>query len=236
MNIAACLFALVVALPLQDKPAPAPDPKRIEAAVAELTKAFAKDAAPQLRVDTIAKSVDALDARVIEWIAKGLQDKDARVVQAAVDALGKMPHPDALAALHRLVKRDKNKLVEDEVLFPLVLKSIGRHGSPSSIEVLSEDPFSQRAYATVQARVMALGNIRSVASVEALISMAQLVGQHKMDGVRSEFRVALARLTGRDLGPVPEPWFAWWRDNKKGLEIAKEAPTLEPVLQKQWER
>ena len=41
---------------------------------------------------------------------------------------------------------------------------------------------------------------------------------------------------GRDLGPVPEPWFAWWRDNKKGLEIAKEAPTLEPALQKQWER
>lgn len=230
--LAALLLSSVLAL----QSGSVPDTKKIEAAVAELTAAFAKGTPAQRRVEALAAAVETVDARVIELVAKGLGDQEPPVVLAAADALGRMAHPDALAALHAFAKREKKKLAEDETLFPAVLKAIGRHGSASSIELLADDPFSQRAYATVQARVMALGNIRSTRSVEALIEMSKLVGPRRMDGVRGDVRLALARLTGRDLGPDSVEWLAWWQEHKKSFEVAKEPPELEPALQKQWNR
>jgi hypothetical protein len=230
----------VVAFALQT-PAPAPaqsptDPKQVETAVAELTAAFGKDGTPQKRVEAIQKHVGVVDARVIEWVAKGLVDSEGTVVTASVDALGHMKHPNALESLSSWFKREKKKLADDETLLPQVFKAIGRHGSPSSVELLSKDPFDQRTYLAAQARVMSLGNIRAKEAVEALIDMSKLVGPHRMDGVRNDFRVALAQLTGLDLGPESTAWQKWWQDNKKTFEVAKEPAKLEGILQRQWQR
>lgn len=229
------MFATALLVLAAQNPAPA-DPGKIDRAVAELTAAFAKEGTPQKRVEAIQHGAAVVDARVIECVQKGLGDKDASVVTAAVEALGTMAHPNALDALHAYAKREKKRLAEDEVLFPQVLRAIGRHGSPSSIELLKDDPLSQHAFKTGQARVMSLGNIRTKEAVEALIGMSKLVGPHRMDGLRNDMRVALARLTGRDLGPDSIAWQAWWQDNKNSFELAKEPPKLEPLLQRQWDR
>lgn len=232
--IAALCLSLILSA---QNPAPTPsDPKLIETAVAELTVAFGKDGTPAARAETITKHVTIVDARVIEWVAKGLADKDATVVNSAVEALGQMRHPNALDALQSFVKRERKRLTEDAALYPQVLKAIGRHGNPSSIALLKDNPFDQQSYLAAQARVMSLGNIRTNAAVEALIDMSKLVGPHRMDGLRNDFRVALAQLTGSDLGPESTAWQKWWQDNKRTFETKKEAPKLDSVLQRQWER
>ncbi|MCC7010988.1 MAG: HEAT repeat domain-containing protein [Planctomycetes bacterium] len=229
-------LCLSLALAVQS-PTPAPaDPKAIETAVAELSAAFGKDGTPAARAEAIQKHVGAVDGRVIELVAKGLADKEATVVTAAVDALGHMRHPSALDALQGYLRREKKKLADDTALLPQVFKAIGRHGSASSIDLLKDDPFDQRAYAAAQARIMSLGNIRATAAVEALVDLSKLVGPNRMDGLRNDFRVALAQLTGQDLGPESSAWQKWWQDNKKTFQVQKEAPKLDGILQRQWQR
>ena len=231
------LFALLaLALPLQAQDAKPVDPARKQTAVTELTRAFGKDGGPEARAAAIGRCHDVLDPEVIALVRKGLEDKDERVVEAAVTALGRLAHKDSLDALHAFLKRDKKKLAENEKLYPLLIKEIGRHGSESSVALLADDPFDQRQFAASQARIMSLGNIRSVKSIEALIELSKKVGVHRMDGLRNDTRLALAKLTGRDLGPNSTQWLAWWQDNKKGFEVAKEAPKLEAPMERQWAR
>lgn len=234
-----CVLALVLALqgPGGTPPADAPlDPKKIESAVTELTTAFSKDGTPAKRIEAIGKSVEVVDARVIELVAKGLGDKDQGVNVAALDALGRMRHPNSLDALHAYYKREHKKLSDDMTVLPALIKAIGRHGSPSSIALLKEDAFEQRSYLAGQARILALGNIRTNEALEALIDRSKAVGPHRMDGLRNDMRVAIAQLTGLDLGPDSTAWLRWWQDNKKSFEVAKEPPKLEAGMARQWQR
>lgn len=235
LKLVAALFLALPVLAQDEQPKPV-DPAKKQTALAELTRAFDKDGGPEARAAAIGRCHDVVDAEVIALVRKGLDDKDARVVEAAVTALGHMKHKNSLDALHAYLKRERKKLEENDQLYPLVLKEIGRHGDESSLPLLADDGFDQRAYTTAQARIMALGNIRSAKSIDALIDMSKKVGVHRMDGLRQDMRLALARLTGRDLGVVSTQWLAWWQDNKKGFEIAKAPPKLEPALERQWAR
>ncbi len=230
------LATLFLALPFQaDEPKPV-DPAKKQTAISELTRAFDKEGSPEARAAAISRCHELPDPEVIGLVRRGLDDKDERVVEAAVTALGKLKHKSSLEALHAYLKREKKKLEANDRLYPLLLKEIGRHGDEGSIALLSDDAFDQRAYATGQARIMALGNIRSAKSIEALIDMSKKVGVHRMDGLRQDMRLALARLTGRDLGAVSTQWVAWWQDNKKGFEMTKTPPKLEPAMERQWAR
>jgi hypothetical protein len=229
-------LCLCLSLTVQDPAARPVDAKAIDAAVAELTTAFGKDGTPTKRIEAIGKSVPIVDGRVIDWVAKGLVDKDAAVVSAAVDALGHMKHPSSLDALTGFRKREKKRLDDDETLLPQLFKAIGRHGSPSTIEIFQDGPFDQRTYAAAQARIMALGNIRTREALEALIDMSKLIGVRRADGMRNDFRVALAQLAGKDLGPDSTEWQRWWQEHKKSFEVAKQAPKLDGLLQLQWQR
>jgi hypothetical protein len=230
------LATLLLALPFQvDEPKPV-DPAKKQTAISELTRAFDKEGSPEARAAAIARCHELPDPEVIGWVRKGLDDKDERVIEASIAALGRLPHKSSLEALHAYFRRDKKKLEANSRLYPLLIKEIGRHGDETSIALLTDDAFDQRAYATGQARIMALGNIRSAKSVEALIDLSKKVGVHRMDGLRQDMRLALARLTGSDLGAVSTQWVAWWQDHKKGFEMAKTPPKLEPAMERQWAR
>jgi hypothetical protein len=234
--LTALLLSLSLALPAQDQANPPPDPKRIEAAVAELSKAFGKDGTSEMRTAAIANNVEVLDAKVIEQIVKGLDDKDPAVESAAIDGLGHMNHPDALKALHALYKKDKAKLRDDERLFPLLLRSIARQGSPASVEILLDDPFAQRSHDAVRARILGLGNIRTKPAVEGLISLLGMSGPQKLDGYMGDFRMSLLRLTGEDKGPEPAAWQKWWNDAKDKLVVSPTLPDLAPEQKREWNR
>ncbi len=235
LKLIAVLFLALPVLAQEEGPKPV-DPAKKQTAVSELTRAFDKDGGPEARAAAIGRAQEVVDPEVIALVRKGLDDKDARVLEAAVTALGRMKHKHALEALHAFLKRERKKLEENDLLYPLVLKEIGRHGDESSLPLLADAAFDQRAYATAQARIMALGNIRSTKSIDALIDMSKKVGVHRMDGLRQDMRLALARLTGRDLGAVSTQWLAWWQDNKKGFEVPVAPQKLDPVMERQWAR
>ena len=220
----------------QQPPAGAPaDPKAIEECVASLQAAFGKDGSTAKKLDALGKASAVVDARVVAAAKEGLGDKEASVVAATVEALGQLRHPNALDALQSYYKKEHKKLADDLTLMPALVKAIGRHASPSSIALLKEGAFDQKTYLTAQARILSLGNIRTVESLEALIDLSKMVGPNRMDGLRSDMRLSIAQLTGVDLGPESTAWTRWWNDNRKGFEVAKQAPKLDAGLQRQWE-
>jgi hypothetical protein len=63
----------------------------------------------------------------------------------------------------------------------------------------------------------------------------RLVGKGQLAGRMGDFRMALMRLTGVDKGKSRDAWVAWWNDNKKKLELPKEAPRLPEAMQRRWD-
>ena len=219
--------------PLQD-PKPQVDSKRVAEAVAEIETALKDAKTNDERIAAIKKNVGVVDGKVIAAIEKGLKYKDVAVQAAAADALGRMDHPDALEALHKLYKSDVKRLRDDETLMPVVIKAIGRHASEKSVDLLSDDIFMQRTFPAIQARILSLGNIRSKKSIDALFTMMNKVGTNQLDTYMNLVRVALTRLTGADQGPSSQMWMAWWRKNESGFELPKTEPKMPDFVEKMW--
>ncbi len=226
------ILALSFVLPatFQD-PAPA-DPKRVEAAVTELDTAF-KSGKTEDRIRAIRASIDVLDGKVVDGIARGLKDDDATVKRASVEALGRMRHPHALEALHAFVKGSREALQKDEELYPATLRAIGRHGSVSSIDILIDDPFSQRTYPAVRARILSLGNIHSEKAVAAIFELLSKVGVNQADRHMDDVRLALVHLTGEDSGKDPNLWTKWWRD-QKSYKLPANPPEMKRLDRVAW--
>jgi hypothetical protein len=224
---------LCLAIPARAAQQPPPSPDEVKAAVAELTEAFTKGKSPE-RIEALTKGSRVVDARVIEWVAKGLDDKDLKVREAAVEALRFMPHPDSLAALHALARRDK-KLEKEPELLAKLYKAIGQHGNADSIELLADNPFGALDHKVIEARVLGLGNIRDPRSVEQLIALMRVAGRHKLQPFMATFRLALMRLTGVDQGLSQDLWMGWWNEHKDKLEVAKVAPPMPKDLQLRWD-
>lgn len=212
----------------------------VDEALAVLKEAFSSKGDPDARKLAIDTYGGLAHPDVVAAVAKGLDDADDGVRLQAIDTLGFVPLPEALKALHRLYRRDKS-LREDEVLFARLLQAIGRHSDRSSIEVLKDNPFDHLTVASGRARILGLGRIRDVKSVESLIAGMQLAGNDAR-GRRSgqprhadDFRLALASLTGQDLGLTKEAWISWWRGAKDGFKVAPERPQLAPELKAAWE-
>ena len=210
------------------------DAKTIQDTVAALEAAFGKDGSTAKKTEAIAAAVPVVDARVISAMQKGLTDKESSVVVVTVESLGKMKHPAALDALVSFYKREHKKLADDLTIMPALIKGIGRHGSPTTIALLKEDAFDQKTYLSGQARILSLGNIRTLQALEALMDLSKMVGPNRMDGLRNDMRVSIGQLTGLDLGPDSIAWTRWWNDNKKSFEVTKEPPKLDAALQRPW--
>ena len=211
------------------------DPKRVQAAVAELDLAF-KDGKSADRIQAIQKNTSVVDGAVIERIAKGMRDKDVAVKETAIDALGRMQHPDSVKVLSSYYQSEKRTLTTDEVIFPLLLKSIGRLGDPSSVAILSDSPFSSKIFPSIQARLYGLGNIRTNESVDALVGFMKLGAERDFQALMSEWRVALVHLTGADHGGDSiQLWQKWWRENKKDFKVPEQAAPMAPDLQMKWD-
>jgi len=238
--IASTLLALASLLPLSalraQEPAAqrGPTPERIEAAAKALEAAY-KDGKPEQRVEAIRASVDAVDKKVIDLVAKGTKEKDGRVVAAAVDALGRMRHPESAKALVGYYNRDKKTLYKDhESELVDLLKALGRQGDPSGIEVLTDNVAGATGYPVVQARILALGNIRDARAVEAILGLTKSVGPNTLDRYMDDVRLALLALTGEDRGKDSQQWEEWWREHKKDYQVAPEMKPLPDADRSRW--
>lgn len=229
----AVLLALfLLAFSLQDKPA-VPDPARVKAAVADLDKAL-RGGTKDEKLKAIQSSSDVLDADVAKAIGKGLDDKEMDVQRSAIEALRWMQHPEALKQLQNAARAHKDYR-KDPVLFAALLKAIGQHASPSSLDVLKDDVWSVPEQGVVQARILGLGQIRTNAAVEALMDLMKVAGPQRIQNVMPDFRLALVQLTGVDKGQSQQIWQDWWNENKAKLKVSPTPSELPRELQFKWE-
>jgi len=218
----------------EEPPAPAPPTdEQVEQAVAKLRAVLAKGAFDE-KVAAITEAEACLHADVVAVIAGALRDDAAEVRVAAAESLGRMDVEAALDALHTAVKR--RATVEEEALAVALYKSIGRHGDPASIDVLEDNALGSPDK-VAQARILALGRIRDIESVEALMGLMNKLRVAKGAGSKQmqELRVALHVLTGVDQGADRRDWQRWWNDSKRTLEISAEVPELDRKLERLWD-
>ncbi|MHC4222847.1 MAG: HEAT repeat domain-containing protein [Planctomycetota bacterium] len=246
LKLAICALLAVSALAL---PAPAQEElsgaDRVVAAVEKLESAFKDDEGEILQVEAIQAAAGLDDPKVVKEIVMGLKVESDAVQEAAMTALGAMKSKEALEALHDAYRRG-TKLHENDKLYSLLLKSIGRHGSPDSIALLKDFKFQYLTIASGRARIMGLGNIRTEESIEALIEMKRKGGGQGrrrgrvVSGWEGKFRqymvAAITILTGQDFGFSAPDWQAWWRDNKKDLEIEEKRPPVPEKVKNFWEQ
>ncbi len=184
-----------------------------------------------------------LDKKVVHEVAAGLRSKSRTVKMASLEVLGWMKYEPALKQLHRFFRRTKSKWDEDEGVFEVLLKAIGRHGDPSSVKVLAESPFKGLTLATGRARILGQANIRTKDAVESLIKGSQLAGSNPPRSWRpagdkrfvKEFDIALTILTGQEFGSDLVAWQTWWRKNKKTFEVSPTRPQIPAWMQKAWD-
>jgi hypothetical protein len=228
------LTPLLALLPLiQDPPKPAPpDPARVKTAVAELKEAFAKPE-PGARKRAVDASATLADGEVVALIGKGLGDKDPGVQKAAIEALRFNPHKKALEELHA---RAKVKAAKDDLpTYATLVRAIGQHGSPTSIDILTDNPWSTPDAQVLRAKLLGLSRIRTKEAVKATTDLMEIAGVNKVEPFMKDFRLALWALTGADQGESRDLWLKWYRDNKDKLKVA-EAPPAEPKeLATQWQ-
>lgn len=228
------LVAAVLSFAAQDDtPAPV-DAKRLETALTELEQAFDKGTAEQ-RVAAMQRHGAIPDPDVVDWIERGLRDREPAVRDAAIETLRYLPHPDALKALEAGYRRDGKRLRKDDIAaYASLIKAIGQHGSPGSIDLLTDDIWEVQDHAVVQARIFSLGHVRSAKSVDALFGIMKSGGRQRIQPFMGELRIALLVLTGADQGESQDLWIAWWNDNKKGLEVAPDLPKLPKLVAQRW--
>jgi len=229
-------FSAVVAPQAPDAKAPAkPSAERVIECVKQIESAMRSKEASE-RAAPLAGAAAVADPKVAAAVAKALADKEIPVRIAAIDALGRMEHRSALEELHKYYQSNKHALHEEEKLFPELLRAIGRHGHESSVTILSDDPFGQKYHKAIEARIYALGNIRSVKAVEALLDLMKIAGNGKTQPYMAELRLSLEHLTGEDRGPTRAEWLRWWNDHKSGYALPKSAPELKGASAKKWQR
>lgn len=222
----------------QEKEPPVPDLERIERAVAELENAF-KKGGPADRLRALADHGSIADAEVVQWISRGVLDKDRSVQLASIRCLRHVPHPDAVLSLEAIYQKQK-KLRKDEVLHEELLKAIGQHASPSSIELLDDVSMNDNSPRVARARIYALGMIRSPEAVDALIGFMKKTGRGRQGrgtpAMMVEMRTSLMILTGVDCGKSSHEWIAWWGKNEKGFEVTPQVGEVPARVRRDWNR
>ena len=229
------LSLLLAFVPLiQDPPKPVePDPAKVKAAVTALKEALAKpDAGPKVRAIESAAALH--DNEVVVLIGRGLGDKDVGVQKAAIEALRFSTNTKAVVELNARAKVKAAK--EDLAVYAMLIVAIGQHGSPTSIEVLMENPWSTPDMAVLQAKILSLSRIRTHDAVKALNNLMEIAGVNKIDPFMKDFRLALWALTGADQGESQDLWQKWYRDNKEKLKVGPVPPTEPKELAAKWKR
>jgi hypothetical protein len=173
---------------------------------------------------------------VVKAVTAALDDDDVLVVVAGLQALRFLETPAALEALHEAAKEREHR-IDPEIAVPL-FRAIGQHGDPRSIEVLAKNVNEVPDHGIIQARILALGHIRSVEAVEKLIELRVLTGpngRHRvLEGWKEDFRLSLLALTGVDNGAEADLWERWWRANRKTFEVPEALPPLPADLARRW--
>ncbi len=231
------LFLLLPAFALQDPapevPAPVTkepvevpveDVSTPEEALELLSEAY-KSRQADLIIFAIEDVGQVKDKKVVKSVSSGLKHKEEDVRMAALEALRWNEDPEALKVL---LKEKKNKKIFDaDITEEAYYLALGQKSSEKCLKVLTDNLHTTtKNDKGVQAKILALGRIREIDSVKALMGFMTSGGGRrgnnrggKMTAIVS---TSLEVLTGENFGGNATEWIGWWNDNKKALKISKD--------------
>ena len=207
-----------------DGKAAAIDAAQAKSAIAELDKAL-RGSDTALKLKAIQMHGAIADAEIAHLLGRGARDKEPAIQGAAIQALRWLEQPEALKELHAIARSEK-ALRKDPVAYARLLQAIGQHGDASSIPFLVDDVTTVPEHVVLEARILGLGRIRSVAAVEALVELMKVTGAQRIQNLMPDFRLALARLTGVDKGQSQPLWQEWWNAERVKLRVEPGEPEL----------
>ena len=211
--------------PAQDDDPPPPTPEQIEAAVDAIEVGIEEE-----NLEATLEAIKAAQAvpheDVTEALSKAARLPEIEIAVAALDVLGRIDDESAVAELKRIRKKGK-KLLEQEAWAIELWRAMGRRGDTELVDLIADASLQQQHFKVDRARILALGKIRSVESVEALMGLMKRIAKKEINAFMDPFRASLIALTGQDAGHNRDLWEEWWNDNKRDLELPEEEQAIE---------
>lgn len=222
------LIAVAQDPPAEQEPAPEAEAEQEELTpekAVELLEAAEKSKQFDLILAALEETGRVADKKVVKEISGFLKHKDAEIRYEAIRALRYNQDESAIDALLK-VKKTK-EIIEDDRLAEEYYYALGQHGDKKAIKVLADNlNKTNRGDKVTRARILALGRIREVESVEALMDCLVSGAARRRHPQLTEIHTALTVLTGAEVRPNQDAWIAWWNDNKRGLELTKSEQEL----------
>ncbi len=173
-------------------------------------------------------------SQVAHALATKLHDKSAPVRKEIAEALGKMKDDKAVPALITQLDIEADEKTGDVDVFCAVCEALGGIGDPRAVQPLVHGVLSgNRREANWQkrgdARVKALGGIKSKDAIDALIdlwtrgtasggrSATRGTGSNPLSG---SIVSSLNKLTGQNLTDQ-KAYHEWWKGHKEGFKFPK---------------
>ena len=193
-------------------------------------------------LESIEEFADIKDKKVIAEIATHLKHKSENIRYAALKALRFNEDPESLS---RLLKFSKDKRLKTDTNYHVeYIYALGQKADKKAAKIIKDDLVMSSAVdqKILAAKVLALGRIREIDSIETLmgftVSGGRRGGARKRGGtvpMRQEVQTSLAVLTGVELGNNAQAWNDWWNDNKRGFKISSKEGTISNArLDRRW--
>ena len=202
---------------VNDEPARREDPSADE--MQRRVKAFEKawrswgDGQRLLEIQALAELPDDRASTAIARL--GLKDANPFVRREAAEALGIMGRTNAVPPL--LAALEKNG--DHFEAYLAVIRALGEIGDARAVDALSRHWWNQKirenGVLAARSKISALGRIRHVTAVDALIETFFMARQDTISQLRADLVHALGKLTGQDFGNEPRRWQAWWKENRR---------------------
>ena len=198
------------------------DPEVVKAMVMDFEKAYSKWSKPE-KLDGMKKLAATEDPGAAKAIAKnGLKDRDLAVREEAAVLLGRMGCREVVGTLTKAMKSNEKEVN----VYLAIITALGDIGDPKAIPYLSKDFWNQKEAATgirmANAKINALGQIRSRKSVDALIDMLYVGGPGAMAALSGSLTRALEGLTGQRFGWDRDRWKDWWKKNRSKVKLEED--------------
>ncbi|MCH2100436.1 MAG: hypothetical protein MK209_00720 [Planctomycetes bacterium] len=230
----ALFFILLPALPQEpvpdaETPAEVEGEQEAEELTPEKALAMIEAAVKSKQLDLIFIAVQDAgkvpDKKVVKELSKLLKHKDSEVRFETVNALRYNAHDEATNVL---LKAKSNKaIIEDERCAEEYYYALGQKGDKKAVKILADNlTKTNRGDKVTRARILSLGRIREVESVEALMGCMVSGSARGRHPQMTEIHTSLTVLTGAEIRMNQDDWIAWWNDNKRGLKLTKQEQEL----------
>jgi hypothetical protein len=199
------------------------DPPLTPEKATELLKTALKGKQIDLIFIAIEDAGRVADKNVVKQLGLAVKHKDAEIRVEALTALRFNQDP---SAFKELLKFKKYKpVLENDACAEAFFFALGQKADVKAIPVLTDGLVkTNRKDKATRARILSLGRIRDMKSLEALISMMNSGGGGRRGGGNppqmKEISLALQVLTGEEFNKRSD-WQTWWNNNKKKVKISK---------------